>query len=104
MPNEFSDLYSQALSVLSGFSLTEARRVFKLCVAVNIFLTSALVGGEWPASRACRFTPGEIVPGSHWLGDWVDLRTGLDDVEKRKFLASPGLGALCRPAHSQSLY
>jgi hypothetical protein len=35
----------------------------------------------------------------------VDLRTGLDDLEKRKFLTLPGLELrpLCRPARSQSL-
>jgi hypothetical protein len=48
----------------------------------------------------CRFTPGEIAPGTHWIGVSVDPRAGLDDVEKRKFLTRP----LCRPACSQSLY
>jgi hypothetical protein len=33
----------------------------------------------------------EKVPGNHWIGDWVDPRTGLHDVEKRKFLILPGL-------------
>jgi hypothetical protein len=51
-------------------------------VLIHIFLTSALVGGEWSASRSGRFTPGE----SNWIGGWVDPRAGLDDVEKRKFL------------------
>jgi hypothetical protein len=65
-------------------------------------LASALTGGEWSASRPCRFTPGERAPGTHWIGGgWVDLRAGLDDVEKRKFLTLPRLG---RPARSQSLY
>jgi hypothetical protein len=27
-------------------------------VWIHDFLTSALVGGEWPASRLCGFTPG----------------------------------------------
>jgi hypothetical protein len=31
-------------------------------VQIHIFLTSALVGDEWSASRPCRFTPGERVP------------------------------------------
>jgi hypothetical protein len=53
---------------------------------IHIFLTSALVGGEWSASRPCRFTPGERAPGTHWIGGWVGLRSGLDAVEKRKFL------------------
>jgi hypothetical protein len=45
-------------------------------------LTSALAGGEWSASHPGRFTPGEIAPGTHWVGGWVDSRAGLDDVGK----------------------
>jgi hypothetical protein len=69
-------------------------------------LTSALVGGEWSASRPYRFTPGESATGTHWIGGWVDPRAGLDDVEKIKFLTLPGLELrpLDRPARSQSLY
>jgi hypothetical protein len=65
-------------------------------------LTSALVGGEWLASRPNLFTPGEKDPGTHWTGGWVDPRTGLDDVEKRKFLTLPGfeLRPLGRPTRS----
>jgi hypothetical protein len=37
----------------------------------HIFLTSALVGGEWSASRPDRFTPGERAPSTHWTGGWV---------------------------------
>jgi hypothetical protein len=55
-------------------------------VQIHIFLTSALVGGEWSASRPGGFTHGERDRGTHWIGGWVDPRTGLDDVEKRKFL------------------
>jgi hypothetical protein len=61
-------------------------------VYIHIFLTSALAGGEWSASRPCRFTPGESSPGIHWIGGWVDPRADLDDMEKRKFLTLPGLG------------
>jgi hypothetical protein len=50
----------------------------------------ALVGGEWSASRPCRFTPGERAPDSHWIGGWVGPRAGLDDVEKRTFLTLRG--------------
>jgi hypothetical protein len=32
------------------------------------FLISALDGGECSASRSCRFTPWERVPGTHWIG------------------------------------
>jgi hypothetical protein len=31
-------------------------------VKIHIFLTSALVGGEWSASRPGRFTPVERAP------------------------------------------
>jgi hypothetical protein len=75
-------------------------------VQIHIFLTSALVGGEWSASRPGRFTPGERAPGTYWIGDWVDPKAGLDDMEKRKSLTLPALELrpLGRPAHSQSLY
>jgi hypothetical protein len=49
---------------------------------IHVSLTSALVGGEWSASRPCRFTPGESASDTRWLGGWVDLRAGLDDMEK----------------------
>jgi hypothetical protein len=57
----------------------------------TIFLTSALVGGQWSTSLLGRFTPEERAPGTHWIGGWVGLRTGLEDAEKRKLLAIPGL-------------
>jgi hypothetical protein len=50
-------------------------------VYIHIFLTSALVGGEWSASRPCHFTPGKA-PGTHSIGGWVDPIAGLDDMEK----------------------
>jgi hypothetical protein len=75
-------------------------------VQIHIFLTSALVIGEWSASWAGCFNPGERASGSHWTGGWVGARAGLEDVEKREFLTLPGLElqSLGRPAHSQSLY
>jgi hypothetical protein len=51
-------------------------------VLTQVFLTSALVGGEWSASRPGRFTRREKAPGTHWIGGWVDPRAGLDDMEK----------------------
>jgi hypothetical protein len=50
--------------------------------------------------------PGEKAPGTHWIDGWVDPRAGLDDVEKRKFLALPEfeLRPVGRPARSQSLH
>jgi hypothetical protein len=51
-------------------------------VQIHIFLTSALAGGDWSASRPVRFTPRERAPGTHWIGGWVDPTAGLDDTEK----------------------
>jgi hypothetical protein len=70
------------------------------------FLTSGLDGGEWSASRPCRFTPGEIAPSTHWRGGWVGPRAGLDYVEKRKILHLSGFEhrPLSRPCCTQSLY
>jgi hypothetical protein len=59
-------------------------------VYIHIFLTSELAGGEWSALRPSRFTPEERAPGTHLIGSWVDPRTGLDDVEKRKVLDPTG--------------
>jgi hypothetical protein len=60
-------------------------------VQIHIFLTSALAGGEWSASHPGRFTPFEIVTGTHWIGGWVGPRAGLEDMEKWKLLNLPGL-------------
>jgi hypothetical protein len=35
------------------------------------FLTLALDGGEWSASRFCRFTPGGKAYGKLWVGGCV---------------------------------
>jgi hypothetical protein len=51
-------------------------------VYIHIFLTSALVGGEWSNSLPGRFTPEESAPGTHCIGGWVGPRASLDDVEK----------------------
>jgi hypothetical protein len=74
-------------------------------VYIHIFLTSALVGDEWSASRPGRFTPVENPPRTHRVGGWVGPRDSLDDVEKRKFLTLLELDLRLRgrPARSQSL-
>jgi len=36
-------------------------------VELHVFLTAALNGSEWSASRAGRFTPWERAPGTHWI-------------------------------------
>jgi hypothetical protein len=72
----------------------------------KFFLTSALATCKRSASRTGRFTPGERASGTHWIGGWVDLRAGLDDLKKKEFLILPELELrpLSRPARSQSLY
>jgi hypothetical protein len=50
------------------------------------FLTSALDGGEWSASRPSHFTPKERTPDTHWIGGWLSPRDVLDAVVKRKVL------------------
>jgi hypothetical protein len=57
------------------------------------FLTWVLDRGEWLDSLPGLFTPGDIVPGTYWLGDWVELITGLDSVEQRKILILSGFEA-----------
>jgi hypothetical protein len=67
-------------------------------------LTSALDGGEWSVSHPGRFTLGERVLGTHWLGAWVGPGAGLDVVEWIK-ISCPCQGSnLSRPARSTSLY
>jgi hypothetical protein len=55
-------------------------------VWIHIFLTLALVGGEWSVSRSGRFTPRLRATSNYWIGGWVGPRAILDEVEKRKFL------------------
>jgi hypothetical protein len=57
----------------------------------TVFLTSALVGGEWSALRPGHFTTGEEPPSTHWIVGWVGPRAVLDDAQKRKFMTLPGL-------------
>jgi hypothetical protein len=53
-------------------------------IETHVFLTSALVGGEWSASHPGRFTSEERDPGTHWTGGWVGPGTCLDYVKKGK--------------------
>jgi hypothetical protein len=51
------------------------------------------VNGQFHVPAA--LSPGEIASGTHWIGGWVDPRSGLDSVEKRdENLASVGNGTL----------
>jgi hypothetical protein len=47
------------------------------------FLTSALYGGEWSASRPYRFTSEETAFATCWIEGWVGPRAGLDFMKKK---------------------
>jgi hypothetical protein len=51
---------------------------------VPYFVTSALDGGEWSASRPYRFT----APPTHWLTGWVSLRDCLNAVGEHRNISS----------------
>jgi hypothetical protein len=55
------------------------------------FLTSALDGGEWAASRPGRFILWERTHGIYQIGGWVDHRTGSEFMEK-SLSSSVGIG------------
>jgi hypothetical protein len=69
-------------------------------VYTHVFLTSALVGGEWSASLSSHFTPGERAPRTQWIGGWVGRRIGLEVLEKRKILDPIGTRTLTAPLSS----
>jgi hypothetical protein len=59
---------------------------------------------SWPRHQL--EVSGQLNAGTVWIGGWVDLRVGLADMQKWKFLPPPGaeLRPLGRPARSQLLY
>jgi hypothetical protein len=54
-------------------------------------------------SHLGRFTPRERASGTHWIGDSVRARLGLDDVERRKILGLPGLQPVAIPTELSRL-
>jgi hypothetical protein len=50
------------------------------------FLTSALDGSEWSASRSYRALSPGVDPGTHWIGGWVGLRAGLHTEATERIL------------------
>jgi hypothetical protein len=74
-------------------------------VYLHTFLTSALDGGEWSASRPGLFTPRERASGTHWTGGWVGLRASLNAMVKRKkFPAPAGIRTPDYPVRSSAVY
>jgi hypothetical protein len=68
------------------------------------FLTSALDGGEWSASRPDRALSRERTPGAHCTGGWVGLRAGLDTEARGKILCPCRGSNPDRPVRSQTLF
>jgi hypothetical protein len=66
------------------------------------FLTAALGGGEWSASRPSSLAPRERAP-DNWIGGCVAVWTR---CRRKKFPAPPGCEprSFDRPTRSQSLY
>jgi hypothetical protein len=48
------------------------------------FLISALDVGEQSASHPSRFASRERVPGTHWIGEYMDPTAGPEAVAYRK--------------------
>jgi hypothetical protein len=73
---------------------------------IHVFLTWALVGGEWSASRPGRFTPRERASGTYWIGGLSAPQNRTERCGEEKILASAGTRTPTprRPARSQSLY
>jgi hypothetical protein len=71
----------------------------------HAFLTSALDGGEWSASRPGRFIPRERAPGTPWIGGcWVGVRAGQDAVVERYISSHYRDSNPDHPALSPALY
>jgi hypothetical protein len=51
-----------------------------------------------------RFTPGERIPGTHWIGGWMSTRAGPDAEARRKILCSCRGSNPGRPVRGQTLY
>jgi hypothetical protein len=75
-------------------------------VKFDAFLTSAVGGGEWSASRPGHFISRKRVPTIYWIGGWWEPRAGVEALEKGKSLPFPGTGTqlVDRKLVVQSLY
>jgi hypothetical protein len=65
-------------------------------VYLHSFFDLGIDGGKWSASHPGHFSPRERALGTHWIGDWMGLRVGLDAVVKIK-ITSP-----CRDSNPRS--
>jgi hypothetical protein len=64
-------------------SLHAIKTYVEVKVQLHPVLTSGTIAGDWSDSRPGRFNPLLRSPGSHLIGCWVRLRTGVSELEKR---------------------
>jgi len=41
--------------------------------------------GKWSAIHFSNFNYGKWAPSTHWTGEWMGTRVGMDSVVKRKY-------------------
>jgi hypothetical protein len=68
------------LNIIKHYTMKIYGRVDSL---IHVFLTSALDGDEWSASRPDPFTSVERAHRTHWIGRWVGPKATLDNVKKK---------------------
>lgn len=69
-------------------------------IQLHPFLTLLRDGGEWSDSHPGHFTPGDMVPSTHWIGGWVGTRATADTAEMCPVPATDQTTILQLPAHS----
>jgi hypothetical protein len=77
---DLSKVKGTFVPVFKSLSTTPWSRIKRSGGVAPSLLTLALDGGEWSASRPCRFAPSKTAPGAHFIGDGVGA--ALDAVEK----------------------
>jgi hypothetical protein len=54
------------------------------------FMTLTLDGSRWLHLRHYRFTTGDTVPGTHWIGGWVGPELVWKPLTRETFLTPAG--------------
>jgi hypothetical protein len=85
---DFSEFSRVLLFMKLSLSLIK-HRAMKTCWGVNMqlyaFLRSTLHGSECSASRPDRFSQGQTVSNTYWMGGGVDPIASLDAVKRKIF-------------------
>jgi hypothetical protein len=86
IPSLAKDKVLPVLNYWSSSSALQHEDVWRSGCIAQLFLTSALNGGEWSASDPCHFTLT-----THWIGFWVGPLASLDAMDRRRILPMPGI-------------